>query len=82
MKTRAPGMRRCVKRSNGCSKTMGQLFSSLRAHDSTHAAHDMAERARTLSPGELVVGRFRIVTLLGAGGMGEVYEAEDLLLKQ
>jgi serine/threonine protein kinase len=31
-------------------------------------------------PGELVLGRFRIVRQVGRGGMGEVYEAEDLQL--
>jgi eukaryotic-like serine/threonine-protein kinase len=31
-------------------------------------------------PGELVLGRFRIVRPIGRGGMGEVYEAEDLQL--
>jgi serine/threonine protein kinase len=31
-------------------------------------------------PGELVVGRFRIIRPIGKGGMGEVYEAEDLQL--
>ena len=31
-------------------------------------------------PGELVLGRFRIVRPIGKGGMGEVYEAEDLQL--
>src|SRR5580704_2534558 len=31
-------------------------------------------------PGELVLGRFRIIRQIGRGGMGEVYEAEDLQL--
>src|SRR5262245_13330952 len=39
------------------------------------AAHGPA-----FAPNDLVSGRFRIVGPLGAGGMGEVYEAEDLML--
>src|SRR5215472_9427143 len=31
-------------------------------------------------PDEVILGRFRIVRLIGRGGMGEVYEAEDLEL--
>ena len=34
------------------------------------------------SPGDLVAGRYRIVRFLAQGGMGEVYEAEDVELRQ
>ena len=36
--------------------------------------------SHSLRQGELLAGRFRIVRFLAAGGMGEVYEAEDLEL--
>ena len=35
-----------------------------------------------LASGEMVAGRFRIVRLLGRGGMGEVHEAEDTKLRR
>ncbi|MEO6037309.1 MAG: protein kinase, partial [Saprospiraceae bacterium] len=37
---------------------------------------------RALEPGQLLAGRFRVGSFLGEGGIGEVYEAEDLELAQ
>ena len=81
---RAPYIAASCGSDTALREALDELLQS--ARDPTGSVHDTPGiqppvlPAETFSPGDLIAGRFRIVRLLGTGGMGEVYEATDLEL--
>ena len=76
-----PELRREVESLLSGDKNAGSFLQEPVAHVSP-AAFANDQPPSTFSPDEIISGRFEIMRFIGRGGMGEVYEARDLKLRE
>src|SRR5262245_23673335 len=66
----------------GCADCLLMVAGATGASAAAAAEWTSTLRPPLLAPGTLVAGRYRVGRLIGVGGMGEVHEAQDLLLER
>ena len=74
-----PATRAEVERLLACHNQLGHFLTTSPRGDPTQKTEN---RAPLKAAGEILAERFRVVRFLARGGMGEVYEAEDLELQE
>ena len=80
-KTLADDARFCHSCGASLQEDATRRLSDRKQSAKTAPSFDSIDNARFV-PGTILAGRYRIVGLLGKGGMGEVYRADDLKLSQ
>jgi serine/threonine protein kinase len=63
-----------------CRVLVGEAASALAQSEAPEEERSPASRRRTLEAGHVILRRYEIVRFLARGGMGEVYEARDMVL--
>ncbi len=68
----------CSEEESLCKEILGFLADHAQADGFLQGISENRCRDRGFTDGDVLAGRFRVVRLLGGGGMGEVFEVEDL----